>query len=306
MKFCDFLKRIFSVLANDVRIGQSRFSRNRSLCVVVRLYAGWILVFVGMVPAPVRALSEELPILPQGELEKLEWRAAAGDAESQFQLGVLYAEGVVVPRSFAEAAQWFHQAAAQGVVAAQYNLGLLYEAGGGVKKNPAEALRWFRQVTDKSTIDPPATFAPADAEDRAAALKWHKAVAHAQVFASPKPIVAVTRYETAEVPDPVPFDDAGGRAARRRTLLLRRMHNDMRYATDSCFGDHRDLWYADVTRPLPPPEPVETTDRTRPSAGDDAGSSPSVPRPGPSEPSLPPEPPPEPPPLPPEPPPGGG
>lgn len=270
-------------------------------------------------------LSEVL-IMLRGELSDLEWRAAAGDAESQFQLGVLYAEGVVVPRSFVESAQWFHQAAAQGVVAAQYNLGLLYEAGVGVQKNPAEAVRWFRLVAEKSAADPPDTVYSDAAQDIAEELKWYKAIARAHVFAPPKPIVAdsdALLYGEPDFSDPVPFDDSAVRAANRRVLRLRRMQNDMRYATDGCFGDHRDLWYADVTRPTPLAAPPETDsagevpsrsrpDRRAPSDDTDSSASssePSTPS-APSEPSVPldppPEPPPEPPPLPPEPPPGGG
>ena len=48
------------------------------------------------------ALREFLPLAQQG------------DAQAQFNLGVMYGEGQGVPRDYAEALKWFRLAAAQG------------------------------------------------------------------------------------------------------------------------------------------------------------------------------------------------
>ena len=61
------------------------------------------------------------------------WRplAQAGDAEAQYRLGVMYAEGRGVAPNDAEAALWFERAAEQGEPMAQYNLGASYAEGSG-------------------------------------------------------------------------------------------------------------------------------------------------------------------------------
>jgi len=308
-------KSIFPVavvlkMARSVLSGHAPCSRWRLSLFIFFLFA------IMIIPDLSGAAVEDLSVFPQDELSDLERRAAAGDAQSQFQLGLVYAEGADVPRSFSVAAQWFHQAAAQGIVRAQYNLGILYEAGAGVPRSAEQALYWYRIVAEASRDGSRDAFGPGPAKSEAEVLEWYKAIAHEHVFAPSQPIIAdadVSSEEDSAFPDADWFDESGTEASRRRALRLRRMHNDMRYATDTCFGDHRDLWYADVTRPNPSVEPSETEPaeetrpRPRPDRRDPSGDADS-PTP-PSEPSVPSEPsplPPAPPSLPPEPPPGGG
>jgi TPR repeat protein len=53
-----------------------------------------------------------------------EWKAAAdtGHAEAQFDLGVLYAKGLGVPRDQNQAANWYGKAASQGNAEAEFAL----------------------------------------------------------------------------------------------------------------------------------------------------------------------------------------
>ena len=75
-----------------------------------------------------------------------EWLIDAnqGDADAQYNLGVMYANGRGVLQDYAEAAYWYRLAADQGLSQAQYNLGLMYAKGEGVPENDAEAVEWFR------------------------------------------------------------------------------------------------------------------------------------------------------------------
>ncbi len=79
------------------------------------------------------------------------WRplAQAGDAEAQYRLGIMYAEGRGVAPNDAEAALWFERAAEQGEPMAQYNLGASYAEGSGVRKDMATAAKWFRRAADQ-------------------------------------------------------------------------------------------------------------------------------------------------------------
>lgn len=55
----------------------------------------------------------------------LEQSAKQGDAQAQFQLGLLYFKGDEVQQDYKQAKDWFEKAAKQGHVAAQYNLDIL-------------------------------------------------------------------------------------------------------------------------------------------------------------------------------------
>lgn len=80
-----------------------------------------------------------------------EWRPLAelGDAEAQYNLGVMYDEGAGVDHDLARAAAWYRKAAEQGFLDAQTNLGLMYYHGQGVPRNYREALKWFRLAAEQ-------------------------------------------------------------------------------------------------------------------------------------------------------------
>ena len=68
--------------------------------------------------------------------------AEQGDAEAQFNLGLMYENGKGVRRDYAEAMKWYRKAAEEGFAAAQYMLGLVYEKGEGVPENDVAAYVW--------------------------------------------------------------------------------------------------------------------------------------------------------------------
>ncbi len=75
-------------------------------------------------------------------LRELRPLAEQGDATSQYNLGVLYANGQGVPKDYVQARQWYEQAATQDLALAQYNLGGLYAEGHGVPQDYVQALMW--------------------------------------------------------------------------------------------------------------------------------------------------------------------
>ena len=78
--------------------------------------------------------------------------AEQGDADAQFNLGVMYANGEGVLKDEAEAVRWFRLAADQGNAFAQYDLGVMYANGEGVPQDDAEAVRWFRLAASGSKL----------------------------------------------------------------------------------------------------------------------------------------------------------
>jgi TPR repeat protein len=83
------------------------------------------------------------------DLQTLRKKAEAGDAISQFNLGLMYDKGEGVAEDDAEAVKWFRKAAEQGHATAQFNLGLMYHNGSGVPKDDVAAVKWYRKAAEQ-------------------------------------------------------------------------------------------------------------------------------------------------------------
>jgi TPR repeat protein len=114
-----------------------------------------------------------------------EWQPLAekGDANGQYNLGLLYNQGSGVPQDYARAAEWYRKAAEQGNSNAQYNLGVMYSTGQGVAKDPAEAMRWYLKAAEKGIPGAQNNLAalydegPGGFRDYAQAEKWYRKAA---------------------------------------------------------------------------------------------------------------------------------
>jgi len=69
--------------------------------------------------------------------------AEQGDAESQYNLALMYERGDIVTQDYKEAVKWYRLAAEQEYVFAQFNLGLMYKYGKGVTRDYKEAVRLY-------------------------------------------------------------------------------------------------------------------------------------------------------------------
>lgn len=69
--------------------------------------------------------------------------AKQGDADAQYNLGLLHANGWGVPKNPREAMRWYTLAARQGVADAQFNLGLFYAEGLGTFRSDRDAVEWW-------------------------------------------------------------------------------------------------------------------------------------------------------------------
>jgi TPR repeat protein len=80
-----------------------------------------------------------------------EWMPLAelGDAEAQYNIGVLFDEGAGVDQDLVAAADWYRRAGEQGFMDAQTNLGIMYYHGQGVDRHRHEASKWFRMAADQ-------------------------------------------------------------------------------------------------------------------------------------------------------------
>ena len=75
--------------------------------------------------------------------------AEQGDAEAQFNLGGLYADGDGVPQDDKQAVDWYRKAAEQGYADAQNNLGVMYAKGRGVPQDDKQAAEWYKKAAEQ-------------------------------------------------------------------------------------------------------------------------------------------------------------
>jgi len=80
-----------------------------------------------------------------------EWQPLAeqGHRDAQFNVGLLYENGLGVPADGAEAARWYRLAAEQNDRTAQAYLAEMYAQGLGVERDDIEALRWYRSAAER-------------------------------------------------------------------------------------------------------------------------------------------------------------
>jgi hypothetical protein len=79
------------------------------------------------------------------------WKPFAdrGDADAQYNLGILYERGLGVRRDYSEAFTLFHLAAAQGLAAAEVELGRMYARGWGTAQRFGDAFQWFEKAAEQ-------------------------------------------------------------------------------------------------------------------------------------------------------------
>jgi serine/threonine protein kinase/TPR repeat protein len=77
-------------------------------------------------------------------------RPYTGYTAAEKELGDMYAQGMYVPQSDAEAVKWYRNAAVQGLVEAQVALARMYVTGRGVAKDPAEADKWLHKAVERA------------------------------------------------------------------------------------------------------------------------------------------------------------
>lgn len=97
--------------------------------------------------APTEPLSDRIKpdkSLPKA-IATIEAQAFTGDAFAQHDLAAIYTAGHGgIKIDYAKAAKWFEEASHSGSSNAQYNLGVLYHQGLGVRKDTAKAIELYR------------------------------------------------------------------------------------------------------------------------------------------------------------------
>ena len=94
--------------------------------------------------------------VPQDYKQAAKWyRRAAdqGNSRAQVALGEMIQTGIGVPQDYKQAAKWYRLAAEQGQASGQFNLGWLYEQGNGVPQDYKEAFKWYILAAKQMNAD---------------------------------------------------------------------------------------------------------------------------------------------------------
>jgi TPR repeat protein len=79
--------------------------------------------------------------------------AEQGNADAQYNLGIMYEYGEGVPKDAKSAVKWYTLAAQQGQVESQYYLGAMYERGEGTPKDAKSAVKWYTLAAEQGQVE---------------------------------------------------------------------------------------------------------------------------------------------------------
>jgi TPR repeat protein len=75
--------------------------------------------------------------------------AEAGQAKAQYNLGLMYANGVGVAPDYQQALRWYRKSAEKGYAPAQYILAGKLASGQGVERDLRQALSWYLKASER-------------------------------------------------------------------------------------------------------------------------------------------------------------
>ncbi|WP_339487619.1 tetratricopeptide repeat protein [Pseudomonas sp. EL_65y_Pfl2_R95] len=110
-----------------------------------------LVAFFSFVSVPAQAgLDEGVAAYEAGDLplafKEFHVLAETGNADGQFNVALMYEQGIGVTKDETQAISWYEKSAQQGNSNAQYNLGVLYENGRGTAVDFAQANQWYRKA----------------------------------------------------------------------------------------------------------------------------------------------------------------
>jgi len=75
--------------------------------------------------------------------------ARLGLPDAQYEVGLMFANGIGVAKNIEQAMHWVRQAAQRGLPAAQYLLATRYETGVGTGQSEHQALVWYAKAAEQ-------------------------------------------------------------------------------------------------------------------------------------------------------------
>ena len=78
--------------------------------------------------------------------------AEQGDAAAQYNVGVIYYNGLGVDRNFVEALRWYRMSGEQQYSLSEFRLGDMYFWGQGMTRDAVSARRWYRRAAEQGHL----------------------------------------------------------------------------------------------------------------------------------------------------------
>ncbi len=118
------------------------------------------------------------------EFDDIKKLAEQGDADAQFELGLMFDFGADdVQQNYRHAFRWYSAAAEQGEVGAQVAIGTMFSVGKGVEQDFSQAFIWFEKAAKSGSSNAQVGLATLYAEglgvekNYVKAYAWYKAAA---------------------------------------------------------------------------------------------------------------------------------
>ena len=110
-----------------------------------------LVAIISFLSSPARAgLEEGVTAYQAGDLplafQEFRTVAETGNADGQFNVALMYEQGIGVAKNEKQAIVWYEKSAQKGNSNAQFNLGVLYENGRGTAVDFAQANQWYRKA----------------------------------------------------------------------------------------------------------------------------------------------------------------
>ena len=77
--------------------------------------------------------------------------AQRGDPVAETDVGIMYYEGLGVPRDRVEGVKWFKSSAKQGTPGGEVDMGIAYATGEGIRQDRVQAYMWFNLAADQGS-----------------------------------------------------------------------------------------------------------------------------------------------------------
>jgi uncharacterized protein len=107
-----------------------------------------VLLVLATEPVAAGSLEEARTAFDKGDFRSAERTygelSNQGDRTAQLQLGLMYDEGLGIPKHYHQAVRWYAVAASQGDPEAPFYLGRIYQDGRGGPRNYPRARQWYR------------------------------------------------------------------------------------------------------------------------------------------------------------------
>lgn len=89
----------------------------------------------------------------QEALKQFGKSAKEGNTDAQYQIGLMFLDGLGVNKNPRDAAYWFRKAAQNGHMASQFEIGYCFATGTGVQQDSRMAAEWYWRAAEQGDPD---------------------------------------------------------------------------------------------------------------------------------------------------------